>query len=420
MADIIVPWIGNHASIPAGWSRYTALDGKFPKASGAESAEATGGATTHTHTSSSHTHAIAAHTHTFTTGARSNHAANRAPTGLLSRKEHTHTGTSGAASGGTTDGTAVTYAAFSNNPPYYEVIFIKAASTSVPNDSIILWNQSSAPSNTSFKVTDGTASTVDLNGKYIKSAAAAGNAGGTGGTTTNTHSINHTHTTNTHTHANATTSGSSSIGGEDNSAGGNQLRDHTHSSSFSSTAQSINTYSTPLVTSETVEPSYTSLMAYQNKAGSAQNIPINGIAMTIDATLPTGWTLCDGTLGTTDLTDTFVKITTSSGSIGATGGANTHTHTAQNHTHTSTGGHTHTVTTAQSTAVGVNGIGGGAEIIETHTHDDSTSASTNATYAAGSTSAASSSNQPAYVVVKYIQKLTEGAGGAFLMMFADL
>ena len=413
MADIIVAWSGNHASIPSGWTRYTALDAKFPKASGAESAEATGGATAHTHTSTAHSHTMAAHTHTFTTGSPSNNAANRAPSGDLSRKDHSHTGTTGAATGGTTDTTAVTYASVSNNPPYHELIFIKSSQQNVPADGVVMWDQTSAPGNTNYKVTDGTNSTINLNGKYLKSAATSGNAGGTGGSTTNTHSIDHTHTTNTHGHANSNTGGSSSIGGEENSAAGNQLKNHTHVSSYGIGTQGINSYATALVTAETVEPGYYKLMAYQNKAVSAQNIPVNSIVMTVDSTIPSGFFLCDGNNSTPTLTDKFVKITTTSGDIGNTGGSNTHTHASQNHTHTSTGGHTHAVTTAISTDVGVNGTGGGVDVIENHTHDASTSSSTNATYSAGSTTADSSANQPEYVIVKYIQKKFE-SGGAFL------
>lgn len=418
MADIIIPWSGAHASIPAGWTRYTALDNKFPKASGADAATVTGGSATHTHTSAAHSHTLATHTHTYTSGAFSGGAGNKAPTGLLSRKTHTHSGTSGAVSGGTTETTAVTYESVSNNPPYHELIFIKAALDTIPVDGVIMWDQVSAPSNTDFKVTDGTLSTVDLNGKYIKSANTAGNSGGTGGSTTNSHTITHTHTTNTHTHASASTGGSSSIGGEDNSAGGGDLRDHTHTASFAAGTQAIDSFTDALVTAETVEPEYHTLMAYQNKGASAAAIPLNSIAMTVDGTYPAGWSLCDGTGGTQNLTDKFVKISTSSGDIGNTGGANTHTHASQSHIHTSTGGHTHTVSFNTVSSPGYNGIGGGVDVAGGHTHSNSTSASTSATYASGTTSADSSANQPEYVVVNYIQKISAGTQAGFLMLFA--
>lgn len=197
--------------------------------------------------------------------------------------------------------------------------------------------------------------------------------------------------------------------------GSNAISTHTHTASITTKAQSINSYSTSLVTAETVQPTYTTLMAYQNKAGSAQNIPLNAIAMTIDSTLPTGWTLCDGTLSTTDLSDTFIKISTSSGNIGNTGGANTHTHVGQPHTHTSTGGHVHSIAYS-SLSSGFTNVGtAGISVAQYHGHATANSASTSASYAAGSTSAASSANQPEYVVVKYIQKITESGGGASML-----
>ena len=133
MSEIIIPWYGNHASIPAGWSRYTALDGKFPKASGAESAGVTGGATTHSHASPGHTHDLNAHTHTATSGDSDGGTGSSDGGSNLSNKSHTHTSTSGSASGGTTDSTAVTYASTSNNPPYLELIFIKSTQKNIPD-----------------------------------------------------------------------------------------------------------------------------------------------------------------------------------------------------------------------------------------------------------------------------------------------
>jgi len=44
------------------------------------------------------------------------------------------------------------------------------------------------------------------------------------------------------------------------------------------------------------------------------------------ASIPAGWTLCDGTLGTPDLRDRFVYGASAGVDPGATGGATTHTH----------------------------------------------------------------------------------------------
>ena len=54
-------------------------------------------------------------------------------------------------------------------------------------------------------------------------------------------------------------------------------------------------------------------------------------------TIPTGWSLCDGTGGTPDLRDKFIYGWTDGVDPGGTGGATTHTHTYSDlpeHTHT--------------------------------------------------------------------------------------
>src|SRR3972149_812006 len=63
-ADIIVIWPSTAASIPAGWSRETALDTLYPKGTpDATDPGGTGGANTHSHTTQNHDHATP-HVHT--------------------------------------------------------------------------------------------------------------------------------------------------------------------------------------------------------------------------------------------------------------------------------------------------------------------------------------------------------------------
>jgi hypothetical protein len=67
--------------------------------------------------------------------------------------------------------------------------------------------------------------------------------------------------------------------------------------------------------------------------------------------IPPGWQLCDGTNGTPDLRDKFIKgIPNSSTNPGATGGRRRHSHTVNSHTHTigAVGDHQHTLPTASS------------------------------------------------------------------------
>ncbi len=91
----------------------------------------------------------------------------------------------------------------------------------------------------------------------------------------------------------------------------------------------------------------------QADAGVAGNVPVGGIIMWSGtlATIPTGWTLCDGTNSTPDLRDRFIVGAADGADPGATGGANNVTLTTDNmpaHGHgggslaaASGGGHSH-------------------------------------------------------------------------------
>ena len=103
------------------------------------------------------------------------------------------------------------------------------------------------------------------------------------------------------------------------------------------------------------------------KAPAAASLPAGLIVMWSGtlANIPSGWNLCDGTLGTPDLRDRFIKGPAAAENPGATGGASTHTHVAHaahthdytqivNHTHPVTDpGHVHT-TQRYPTATGAN------------------------------------------------------------------
>lgn len=74
------------------------------------------------------------------------------------------------------------------------------------------------------------------------------------------------------------------------------------------------------------------------------------------ANIPSGWVLCDGSNGTPDLRERFVKGAAAGANPGATGGSASHTHAAHtgviNHTHPVTDpGHTH-LTQRYPTATG--------------------------------------------------------------------
>jgi microcystin-dependent protein len=125
--------------------------------------------------------------------------------------------------------------------------------------------------------------------------------------------------------------------------------------------------------------------------------------------IPAGWDLCDGTSGTVNLTNKFVRSGTS---IGTTGGADTVTLTGaesglQTHSHTSSvsdGGHSHSIAGGTSSSQGSQ-----AKRTATSTSPISTASATtgigvtvNAVAAADASS--SHENMPAYYELAYIQK----------------
>ena len=156
---------GTNATIPANWSRATNYDGRYALGASAASDGGTNGG------NSTHTHELTAHTHTFSAAASTNYttvslsARGRVASATFN---HTHSSKSSNAITDATSGTA------SNDPPYYEVIFITPTST--PQDipaGVIGFFEDTLPS--------GWSNYSSLLNKWIKGAATAADAGGTGG-----------------------------------------------------------------------------------------------------------------------------------------------------------------------------------------------------------------------------------------------
>lgn len=404
-AGVIFIWNGTHASIPAGWSRVTDMDGKYAKGTAdATNPNTTGEATTHTHTSPTHTHTAAAHTHTVTIGTGSGGGGN-ADTGSSGMvRAHTHNNiTSGAVAGFTCDSPAATYGAVSNDPPYYEVIFVTPTSDitdgALPTGMVCLAD-ASAPAG--FYVCDGNNSTPNLVDKYLKGAGAGGNAGGTGGSTTNIHALSHTHSTS-HSHAASSTGGGSGTTSGTKASGSNTgYGTHTHSVTMGVQDLTVPDETVSLTTTETVEPAYTKLLAIKNDSSAVIVLGVIGMWLGTLANIPTGWTLCNGSGGTVDMRGRHLKITATPASSGATGGSNTHTHGSQNHGHT-TAHSGHTASVSHPNNRGLSGSGRtGFTPATTH---DCTVNSINLVLDNAATTADSSSNEPAFRTVAFI-KLT--------------
>lgn len=397
---VILIWTGTHAGIPAAWQRETTLDSKFAKAWGAEDPDITGGAATHTHTSPAHTHTMSSHSHAIVTSSNSHeHSSNQTDeTGVTRNTKnggHTHSGTIPVNSSSVSSD-AATYGAVSNDPPYRKVIFIKPISPALLATSIVsLWNSDTAPTNWT-KV-------AELQGRYLKGAGTGADADlvTDNGSSTNTHDISHGHT-DSHTHSGA--SGGPSTGSSnkstDGGSGDTAAVDHTHTISLASAAGSVSS-TLSLVTTETVEPAYAKIQAIIMGAGGLAQVGMIGMWLGSVSAIPRGWSLCDGTNGTKDLRDKFIKI---GNPADANGGANTHTHAAQGHTHTASSTHTHTGSVAAA-AGSERRIGGGHNYWSTGAtpHTLTSIDSQTVSYASSTTTADSSANQPEYRTVAYIQ-----------------
>lgn len=411
---VIFIWTGTNASIPAGWSRVTALDEKYPKGTAnATNPNATGGNATHNHSSSAHTHATTAHTHSLSYGGSSGTDVDSGSGTGGARNGHGHsTQNSGAVSSDSIQNSTSTYSSISNNPPYYEVLFIKPQNGDVfglPDGVVALTDSTTIPQG--FTLADGNNSTTNLLGKYLKGASTGGNAGGTGGSTQNIHDLTHTHTTS-HTHSSVTTDGANS---QNSSTSGTDMASATHTHTVTVTAITPTTSDTPsLTTSETVEPAYTKLIPVQNKTGSETvGVGIIGLWLGLLSNIPRNWVLCDGTNGTVDMRGRHLKMIVSATSeVGNTGGSNTHTHSSQGHTHT-LASHNHSASTSSfgsNTRHSGNGAGG----VVNHTHSVTVS-SVGHTLDSANTTADSSNNEPPYRTVAFIKLMYLTGGGAFLI-----
>jgi hypothetical protein len=406
--DLIFVWNGTNASIPAGWVRETTLDDLFPKGT-ANSTDPndTGGSATHTHDSSAHVHADS-HTHTASNVmAVSNTNATGNGSGVQIGP-HTHpSSTTSAPTGGGLSSVTSVYSAFSNNPPYHEVIFIKPSADvlGIPDTAIALSDNPAFTNNDGpylgFYKCDGNNSTPNLVNKYLKGAGTGANAGGTGGTYTNVHTLTHTHTVASHTHT-GTLAGVSNQGISD-AVELMVVNNHTHSYTSGAKTATITSADPELTTTETVEPAYTKLTPVQNRSGAVTRFGgMIGMWLGTLATIPREWNLL------TSMNGKHLKMTDSVSEALTTGGSNTHTHASQDHTHT-TGTHQHdNQTITHSGGAGeTSGTNVAAQVnSSTHTLSYSTDA---ASYANAATTADSSNNEPAYRTVAFVKYQPIGA-----------
>ncbi len=410
---MIFLWPSTAASIPAGWDRVTALDGKYPKGVATSSTQpgATGGAATHTHTVPTHTHDTS-HSHTTTgntsaaVGTFSSSDGAVGTTAIAATHTHTTPTTNSATVSSGTGSPSVTSPG--NDPARLEVVFIESNGQplGVPDGALGL-----APDTSLSGWTDH----ANADGRFLKGAT------GDGGTTAASTLDNHTHALGAHTHgatshnhtSNNTGSVTSNLSMFAGPTSGVWSSSHAHpitiGSASTAALDSGGSGSSGASSLGATEPPYTNVRVKENTSGE-DSLPVGLIGLWRGSlgSIPDHWALCDGTGGTPDLIGRYPKGATAS--IGTQGGSlDPHSHTSPTHTHT-TAGHAHSMTIGAQNG-GVANLSTTATISianGTHTHTHGNTNSTTPTVASSTSGTlANTTTEPPYEEVAFVQLVEE-------------
>ena len=260
-------WSGNFISLstvscPTGWSRNTDFDNNLPM--GSNTYGTTGGATTHNHTISESVTGSVSTWGLGTGGAATDPAASAT---------HTHT-------------LNITTSTNSNMPPYKDMIFCE-------NTDLLAYENMVAMAVDASTFTNWSAYT-NLNSNFPRGASSIG---GSGGTTT------HTHTTGAGTTGARVGTTGGNYDDDGNTVGDGWNAAHTHSYGASTTASATNL------------PAYYTVR-YLSAASSATVLP--SLTLMADVLPPLGWE---------SVSSLIDKFPYGSDTAGSTGGDSTHTHT---------------------------------------------------------------------------------------------
>ena len=416
-ASIIVAWPSTIATIPVGWSRVAELDDRYIKGQqGTMEPGDTGGSDTHTHSSSSHTHSFASHNHARSGVLTASPASTQesdaiAPTGAVSAVSHTHSlpsGNTGSRSGNVAT-SASAWGAHEGQIGFVRVIWIESdgglgGPQGIPDGAWALFDDSTQPTGWIH------ATGPDTRNRFLKGASAASNGGASQGGGDHRHHTNHDHGIG-HTHT---------ISGQSGDATAFHLVSFYPSSSYAafnghahnlSAGSASSVISTTMQDTEntTYEPPYQKQQIIENATGN-YDLPLNIICVWLGtlASIPSGWAHCNGTGGTPDLREGFIKGASSLGDIGDTGGSLGHDH-GDPSSHTHDGAHDHKLVATDQFAGAFSVIGGGGPPPSSPHGHSSSHGGTTAASGAGATGSgiatvnARADSQPAFRTVAFIQ-----------------
>lgn len=415
-AGLTLLWAGTNASIPAGWSRDTGLDGRYLKQVPNSTTDpgTTGGATTHTHTSTAHTH-DESHLHTVTgnTGTATGTASIAGTTGsTVHVSSHTHTRPSTNSATVVSGSTAPAVGTATNELDHVELIAIQSDGTPLgaPPLAVSLAQGSALTGWTAYAI--GTQ-------RFVKGAATGADAGTLAAGTLDGHSHSlaaHTHTGTAHAHTSANTgtaAGTNTVTAGATAVLNTATHAHTLTANSASSQALASGGSATSGTATGFLPPYRRVTLQQNTSG-VPSLPVGtiGIWRGILGTIPNHWQLADGQAGIADLRGRYpLCVPSSPGSSGGFGV--THSHTANLHNHTTTGhSHTETVgaptptTTANASTTTPTLTATTAAHIHSATDANSTTPTVATTTPAATSSAGAFDWEPPYTEVAFIQLTT--------------
>ena len=192
----------NSGALPTNWSNPAGARNAFPKgAAAAGDGGGTGGGGAHAHVANAHTHNVGSHTHTGTSAASTLTAYGTAHTGTL--LAHTHTYTTGGSSSTSGSATSANSGSTTYEPSWAKLAVVQndTGANSVLPRHVAVWLGLLSAIPIGWLLCDGTNSTVDMRGKFVKGANGIGEIGATGGAAghahadpaTHTHAYDHTH-----------------------------------------------------------------------------------------------------------------------------------------------------------------------------------------------------------------------------------
>lgn len=411
-SGVIFAWPDTAASIPANFSRTTALDGRYPKgiATAATNPGTTGGSASHSHTTSNHNHSLG-HTHTAgNTGAATTSDQvldlNQAGGGIAATHVHAIPDANAASifSGNAAPGASAT----SHEVSRKEVIFVQSNGTpTVVPPGMMALHHASVPAS-GWEIEDSNGAGAATWPPFMKGAAAAGN-GSLALTEVNpahTHPIaSHSHTGPSHGHTGDNTDSEFTPGTtwSNNGSGPSFSSNHSHTTSFSSAAAaSLSSASGGTSGSDGALPAFRNTSFVRSLVGT-QFEGLIGMWLGTLASIPVGWLLCDGTDGTPDLINRYARHK-GPGSVNTVGGG-THNHSTPNHGHSSSGSHLHAIGIGlDASPANLIGIGSDTNMArQGHDHSGGNSGSTTPTPGGGGSGVTSFDQlEPLHTQVAYI------------------